>query len=90
MKNITIILNTTAAIAALGIVSCSKMESNPKLTDLPPAAQAAIKAKVGDATIDEIEKETEKGKVVYQVEAKKDGTKIEFKVDDAGMIVEKD
>lgn len=90
MKHINIIVNTTAAIAALGIVSCSKMESKPKLADLPPAAQAAIKAKVGDATIEEIEKETEKGKIVYQVEAKKNGTKMEFKVDESGKIVEKD
>ncbi|MDQ3314381.1 MAG: hypothetical protein M3505_07095 [Verrucomicrobiota bacterium] len=90
MKSINIIVNTTAAIAALGIISCSKMESKPKLTDLPVAAQAAIKARVGDATIEEIEKETEKGQIVYQVEAKKNGTKIEFKVDNDGKIVEKD
>ncbi len=32
----------------------------------------------------------EKGQVVYQIEAKKDGTKIEFNVDNDGTIVEKD
>ncbi len=44
----------------------------------------------GDATVEEIEKEMEKGQVVYQIEAKKDGTKIEFNVDNDGKIVEKD
>jgi len=57
---------------------------------LPRAAQATVKAKLGDARIEEIEKELEKRQVVYQVEAKKDGTKIEFKVNDAAQLVDED
>lgn len=90
MKNINITTNCVALIAAVTLIGCSKLESKPKLTDLPPAAQAAIKAKIGDATIEEIEQETEQGQVVYQVEAKRDGKKIEFKVDREGKVVEKD
>jgi len=81
-----------AIIAASALAGCSKSESKVAFTDLPPAVQAAIKVQVGDVPVDkiEIEKETEKGQVVYEVETKKDGKKVDFKMDSDGKVITHD
>jgi uncharacterized membrane protein YkoI len=79
-----------ALMAAFALPSCSESESKIAMTDLPLAVQAAIKAQVGDVPIEKIERETEKGQVVYKVEAKRDGKKIELKVDSNGKLVAHD
>gem|GEM_PF-6728639 len=61
-------------------------ESKVVLADLPAAAQATIKAKLGNIPIDEIEKKAVKI-VVYKVEYRKDGMKIEFMVDNDGKLI---
>jgi len=68
------------------------IESKVAFTDLPPAVQAAIKVQVGDVPVDkiEIEKETEKGQTMYEVETKKDGKKVEFKMDSDGKVITHD
>ena len=77
-------------MAAAAPAGCSGSESKVAFTDLPPAVQAAIKIQVGETPIEKIEKETEKGQVVYKVEAKKDGKKIELKLDSDGKLVAHD
>jgi hypothetical protein len=79
-----------ALLAASALVGCSDKETKVVFADLPPVVQAAIKVQVGDVPIEKIEKETEKGQVVYKVEAKKDGKKIELKVDSDGKLVAHD
>ncbi|HNX36320.1 MAG TPA: hypothetical protein PKM57_16985 [Kiritimatiellia bacterium] len=55
-------------------------EQEVELKDCPAAVQKTIKEKAGDAAIQEIEKEDEDGKTVYDVEIKKDGKEREFSV----------
>ncbi len=77
-------------MVASALTGCSDSESKVAFADLPPAVQAAVKVQVGDVPIVKIEKETEKGVVVYKVEAKKDGKKVELKVDSDGKLVAHD
>ncbi len=74
-------------MAAFVFSGCSSSESKVTLADLPAAVQAAIKVKIGDNPIDEIEKKTKQGQVAYKVEFRKDGMKIEFMVDSDGKLV---
>ena len=85
MKTRFVIPLAATLMAAFTLIGCS--ESKVALADLPPAAQAAIKVKIGGLSIDEIEKKSEKGQVVYKVEFRKDGMKIEFEVDKDGKPV---
>jgi uncharacterized membrane protein YkoI len=57
------------------------------LADLPAAVRAAIDKEIPGATIDQIEKENEGGKVVYDVEAKLNGKHVEMDVADDGKVL---
>ena len=74
-----------ATLAVFALIGCS--ESKVTLADLPLAAQTAIKAKLGNLPVDEIEKKSEKGQVFFKVEYFKDEMKIEFKIDEAGKLL---
>jgi hypothetical protein len=60
------------------------------IEETPDAVQKTIRAKVADAVISSIEKNTsdEGGEVAYDVEAKKDGKKISFSVDADGKLMD--
>ena len=61
-----------------------------ELADLPSAVQKTVKRELGSAYIDEIERDTEDGKVVYKVEAETaDGREIELEVAEDGTLLEK-
>jgi len=61
-----------------------------ELADLPSAVQETVKRELGSAHIDEIERDTEDGKVVYEVEAETaDGREIELEVAEDGTLLEK-
>jgi hypothetical protein len=60
-----------------------------KLEDLPPAARKTVVRETQGATIQEIDKDTDKaGKPVYEVEYKKAGVEWELKVAPGGAIIE--
>jgi len=61
-----------------------------ELADLPSAVQKTVKRELGSAYIDEIERDTDDGKVVYEVEAETaDGREIELEVAEDGTLLEK-
>jgi uncharacterized membrane protein YkoI len=61
-----------------------------ELADLPSAVQKTVKRELGSARVDEIERDTEDGKVVYEVEAETaDGREIELEVAEDGTLLEK-
>ena len=61
-----------------------------ELADLPSAVQKTVKRELGSAYIDEIKRDTEDGKVVYDIEAEAtDGREIELKVAEDGRLLEK-
>ena len=62
-----------------------------ELADLPSAVQNTVKRELGSAHIDEIERDTEDGKVVYKIEAETtDGREIELDVAEDGTLLEKE
>ena len=81
--------NTLAALAMLWLVAATAAaEQKIKLSDLPAAVQATVKAETANATVLGISKEAEKGKTVFEVETKV-GTKTrDFVVDAAGKVID--
>jgi uncharacterized membrane protein YkoI len=82
--NITHSLLLAAVIAAPAFAA----EKTVKLESLPPAVQAAIKAQAQGATIGDISTEKEKGKTVYEVEAKLNGKGRDITFDKTGAVIE--
>lgn len=84
----------TAALAA-SATSCSLNKSGEdgehaqrmKMGELPPAARAAAERLVAGGKVEKIDKEPEKGRVVYDVEATVDGKHVEYTIVADGTVV---
>ncbi len=63
-------------------------ETKVKMSDLPPAVQAAVKEQTKTATLVGLNKEVEKGKTVYEVETKVNGKTRDLLLDATGAVVE--
>lgn len=74
-------------------VSCEEKseegETKIKLKDCPKAVQATIKKEVGDGKIEDISKETEDGKTIYEVDAEIGGKDYEIKIAENGALISK-
>jgi len=79
------------AIVAAGTMAYANDESEAeiKLTDCPAAVQKTLAREAHGATIEEVEKETEDGKTVYEAEVKIDGKEYEIEVAEDGTLLEK-
>src|SRR5438045_1035385 len=69
----------------------SKKAASPShvdLSKLPPAVRATIDAETKNATVKHVSKETEKGKVQYEVETTVNGKSRDFLVDPSGKLLE--
>jgi len=83
-------LITVAMIGAgftLGVTAQAREETPVAMKDLPTAAQNTIKEKAGSDEILRIEKETRKGKEVYEAIVNKDGKEIAIRVDTNGKFL---
>jgi uncharacterized membrane protein YkoI len=82
------LLIAALAVAALGAsmagVSAVLADEEVSLQQVPAAVRTTIEKHVGDGRIAEIERETEHGQVVYEVEAVVDGREVEFLVSPTG------
>jgi uncharacterized membrane protein YkoI len=84
----------TAALTA-STPSCSSNKSGEegehaqlmKMGELPPAARATAERLVARGKVEKIDKETEKGRVVYDVEATVDGKHVEYTILGDGSVV---
>jgi hypothetical protein len=81
MRKLTILLSITAFTCAFA--AGKKL----KLTDLPPAVQKTVEANLNGAEIKNINKETEKGVVQYEVESILNGKHRDFDVDSKGKLL---
>ncbi len=63
-------------------------EEKVPVDELPQAVLDAVENAVPGGNIQEAEKETEKGKVVYEVEVLKDGKEYEVEVSESGSVLE--
>jgi hypothetical protein len=57
------------------------------VADLPQAVVDAVKAALPGATIEEAERETDDGVVIYEVVVEQDGTSYELRIDDKGTVL---
>jgi len=78
----------TAGIISAGLtfgaVAQAHEETQVEMKDLPEAAQTTIKDKAGNDQILRIEKETRKGKELYEAIVSKDGKETAIRVDSKG------
>ena len=75
-------ITTLAALTALALAAESKLT----LKDLPAAVQKTVAAEAQGATIKNIAKEKEHGKVLYEVETTRQGKTRDFVVDSSGAL----
>jgi uncharacterized membrane protein YkoI len=77
-----------AAAVLVLMAAVARAEDEPKdLDKIPKAVMDALKAKFPRAKIDKWTKETENGKVVYDIEFKQDGRKAEADIAEDGTIL---
>lgn len=86
-----VVLFGVALCLTLAVVSfagkCEK-EEEVTLDQCPAAVQATLKEQAKGGTIDEIEKVTEDGKVIYEAEITKDGKEYEVEIAEDGTLLE--
>jgi uncharacterized membrane protein YkoI len=83
-------LCTGLVLAMVAVAAENKPEQPPQkvvLADLPAPARAAVEKWLGDGTIKQIEKETENGKVLYDVEATVKGKHVETDIAADGTVL---
>ena len=96
MKRIVLALAIVAAVAVTTVLYAAHVRGkrNPEvkvtLAECPAAVQETIAAETVGATIKEIEKEMEKGQVVYEAEFVLDGQEYEISVGEDGTLLGKE
>jgi uncharacterized membrane protein YkoI len=80
-------LAAVTALVALAAAAGADEKKIP-LDKVPKAVLASIEARFPNAKIESVEKETEGGKVVFDVELKHDGRKYEMDIKEDGTITE--
>lgn len=78
-----IALTLAAGVAGLA-AGCASMRAKPvSVAQLPAAARATVEKVTAGGTVEQITREVEKGKVVYDLEATVGGKHLEFLIADA-------
>jgi uncharacterized membrane protein YkoI len=83
MKPTLHVLLAIASLAGLATAAGKKLQ----MKDLPPAVQKTVHDQISGAEITGISKETEKGKVQYEVETMVNGKHRDFNVDATGTLL---
>ena len=74
---------TLAAGMAALVAGCAQREERVTLAQVSAPARATVLKVTAGGKVDQIDKEVERGKVVYDVEATVGGKHVEFLIDDA-------
>jgi hypothetical protein len=91
MSAATVSLSAAAILVLIGLAcSQNRKEQTVSLDSVPQAVREGIQKHLNGATVREIEREAEHGRTVYEVEAVRDGKRIEFEVAEDGSIVEQE
>lgn len=84
-------ISLTALLAAMALATASHAGENEEQipwADVPGAVQKTITDHAGDGKVEEVEKQTEGGKTVYEAKIKKpDGTEVEIEVGEDGKLI---
>jgi uncharacterized membrane protein YkoI len=75
------------ALAASALPASVLADVNMTLEELPAAVRETAKREVRDGTITDIERETERGAVVYEVEFIEQGKKYELDIAEDGTLL---
>ena len=59
------------------------------LDQVPPAVRATIEKEARGATIEDVEREDEGGKVIYEVELERDNVEWKLKIDESGKVIQR-
>ncbi|MDQ6631248.1 MAG: PepSY-like domain-containing protein, partial [Verrucomicrobiota bacterium] len=78
---------TAAAPEAAAATPSPDGSSKVTFAQLPPAAQQTVRAQLGSAEINDIDKETKNGKTVYEVGSKTNGQQKEIRVAEDGTFL---
>lgn len=81
------VLNEPAG--ALAEIKANIKSGKVQLSGLPEAAQRTVRAQTGGAAIDDIDRETKDGRVIYEVGFKRDGKHQEIRVGEDGALIQK-
>ncbi len=87
MKIVNALSATALALSLCVGGSVALADDDLKMEELPQKVQETVRATVGDGEIKEIEKEEKKGRVVYEVDYKKNGQEYEMKVSEDGHLL---
>ncbi|HXH85021.1 MAG TPA: hypothetical protein VNN07_19085 [Candidatus Tectomicrobia bacterium] len=79
-----------AALAALVAGPGSVRADQVSLDQVPPAVRATIEREIQGGRLEEIERETRGGEVVYEVAFERDGRSREIRVAEDGTVLERD
>lgn len=80
-----VLVLSVAFLLSLAIAALAEKEEKVTLDQCPAAVQKAIQAQGG--TVNEIEKETENGKVIYEAEITKDGKTYDVEIAENGTVI---
>lgn len=78
-----------AGLGVLGLAPLAHAGTDVTMEQVPAAAQATIKKEAAGAHIQELEKDTHKGKTIYEATFMKDGSKVEIEVTPEGKILKR-
>ena len=85
----------TCGLAVLCLIMAStrsfsaEVATQVKLSDLPAAVQKTLLREADGATIDEVDKVSKHGRILYEADVKIDGTKYEIVVSEEGLLISK-
>jgi uncharacterized membrane protein YkoI len=91
MRGISRRLGVSAVIGLVLLAAVAGAEEKAKkvpLDKVPKAVMGAVKARFPGADVTSVEKETEGGKVVYDIELKHNGRKYEMDIEEDGTVIE--
>jgi uncharacterized membrane protein YkoI len=91
MKSLTLqpVLVVLLALTA-SVVSAQQKQPNRELAHVPPSVRQAVQARLGDAKLQSIDKETHDGETTYDVEIVRNGKERGFTLDASGALLDEE
>lgn len=90
MKNYRYWKQLFCIIAGLMFISVDGFSKDIEFDELPKAIQKIALREIGDVPIDDVDREKDDGKIIYDVEAEGDGIRIELEIREDGTIKERE
>jgi uncharacterized membrane protein YkoI len=89
LRKIALALGATGLLGTTFLASTAGAGSDMKLEELPASVQATVKREVKSGTITDVEKDTEHGAVIYEIEFDLNGKSWEIDVAPDGKLLQR-